>query len=83
LTPAGTYTALMTDLQKHARKSRIALVGHEPSIGEIAARLVGSRHAIPFKKGAIGRIDLDEIPPNGPGDLVWFLTPRILRGLKK
>jgi phosphohistidine phosphatase len=83
LAPGGTHTALIADLQKHARKCRIALVGHEPSIGELAARLIGSRHAIAFKKGAICRIDLDEIPPSGPGDLRWFLTPRILRGLKK
>ncbi|HZR26777.1 MAG TPA: phosphohistidine phosphatase SixA [Vicinamibacterales bacterium] len=83
LAPGASYNALMADLEKHARKSRIALVGHEPGIGELAARFIGSRHAIEFKKGAVCRIDLEEIPPAGPGDLRWFLTPRFLRAVKK
>jgi phosphohistidine phosphatase len=83
LSPGGTYAALCGDLEKHARKARIALVGHEPGIGELGARLLGSRHAIEFKKGAIARIDLDEIPPAGPGDLRWLLTPKFLRSLKR
>ena len=69
----------MADLEKHAKRARIALVGHEPGIGELAARLIGSRHPIPFKKGAICRIDVEGLPPTGPGDLRWFLTPRILQ----
>jgi phosphohistidine phosphatase len=83
LAPDGTYTAVVADLEKHARKTRIGLVGHEPAIGELAARLIGSRHPIAFKKGAVCRIDVDQIPPGGPGDLQWLLTPKILRSLKK
>jgi phosphohistidine phosphatase len=83
LTPAGTFTALVDELEKHARKTSIALVGHEPNIGEIAARLIGSRHAIEFKKGAVCRIDVEQLPPHGPGDLRWFLPPRALRSMQK
>jgi phosphohistidine phosphatase len=83
LTPAGTFTALVGDLEKHSRKTSIALVGHEPNIGEIAARLIGSRHAIEFKKGAVCRIDVEQLPPHGPGDLRWFLPPRALRSIQK
>lgn len=83
LAPEGNYSTLLTDLEKHAKKTRIALVGHEPAIGELAARLIGSRHSIEFKKGAICRIDVDGVPPGGPGDLRWLLTPKILRSLKK
>ena len=83
LAPDGNYTTLVTDLEKHGRKTRIALVGHEPGIGELAARLIGSRHSIEFKKGAVCRIDVDELPPGGPGDLRWLLTPKIMRALKK
>lgn len=83
LAPAGSYAAVMQDLEKHARKSRIALVGHEPMMGELAARLIGSRHPIEFRKGGVCRIDLDDLPPAGPGDLRWMLTPKILRALKK
>ena len=69
LKPDGSYAAVIADLGKHSRKCRIALVGHEPMIGELAARFIGSRHAIEFKKGAICRIDLDDLPPAGPGEL--------------
>jgi phosphohistidine phosphatase len=83
LTPDGSYAAVVTDLEKHARKNRIGLVGHEPSIGELAARLIGSRHSFEFKKGAVCRIDLDAIPPGGPGHLRWLLTPKILKAVRK
>lgn len=83
LAPGASYAAFVADLEKHARKHSIALVGHEPGIGELAARLVGSRHPFEFKKGAVCRIDLDEIPPSGPGHLRWMLTPKILRSIKR
>lgn len=83
LAPDGTYAAVIADLEKHGRKARLALVGHEPMIGEFAARILGSRHPIEFKKGAVCRIDIDDLPPAGPGDLRWMLTPKILRALKR
>jgi phosphohistidine phosphatase len=83
LAPGGTVTAVLSDLEKHGKRGRIALVGHEPGMGELAARLIGSRHPIPFKKGAICRIDVEGLPPAGPGDLRWFLTPKILRAIRK
>jgi phosphohistidine phosphatase len=83
LAPAGSYAAVLADLEKHSRKCRLALVGHEPMLGELAARLVGSRHPIEFKKGGVCRIDVEDLPPAGPGDLRWMLTPKILRALKK
>jgi len=83
LAPEGTYATLVADLEKHARKTRIALVGHEPGIGELAARLIGSRHSFEFKKGAVCRIDIEAVPPAGPGDLRWMVTPKILASIKK
>ena len=79
LAPAGTPAAVIQDLGKHMRKGRIALVGHEPNIGELTARLIGAREAVPFKKGAICRIDFETFPPKGIGQLRWFVTPRMLR----
>jgi phosphohistidine phosphatase len=83
LSPGGQYQAVLTDLEKQARRTRIAMVGHEPGIGELAARLAGSRHAIEFKKGAICRIDVDGLPLTEPGALRWFLTPKIMRRLRR
>ncbi len=83
LAPGGTYPEVLAELEKQARRAKIALVGHEPGIGELAARLAGSRHGFEFKKGAVCRIDVDVLPPEGPGTLRWFLTPRIMRSLKR
>jgi phosphohistidine phosphatase len=79
LAPAGTPAAVMQEIGKHARKARIALVGHEPNIGELAARLIGARSPIEFKKGGLCRIDFDVLPPKALGQLRWFLPPRLLR----
>jgi phosphohistidine phosphatase len=83
LAPGGAHAAVLTDLEKQARKTRIALVGHEPGIGELAARLIGTRHPLVFKKGAVCRIDVDAVPPHGTGTLQWFLTPRVLRSIRR
>src|SRR6266550_269206 len=37
LIPGAQYAAVMAELEKHMKKSRIALVGHEPGLGELAA----------------------------------------------
>ena len=83
LAPGGAVTAVLSELEKHAKRERIALVGHEPGIGELAARLVGTRHPIPFKKGAVCRVDVEGLPSPGPGNLRWFLTAKILRSIRK
>jgi phosphohistidine phosphatase len=83
LAPEGSFQAVLADLEKQSRRTSIALVGHEPGIGELAARLAGSRHPFEFKKGGMCRIDVEALPPAGPGTLLWFLTPRILRRLCK
>lgn len=81
LAPEGTTAGAIEEIARHRKEARLALVGHEPNIGELAAALLGARTPVPFKKGAVCRIDFDEAPPRGPGDLRWFLPPRVLRGL--
>jgi phosphohistidine phosphatase len=82
LAPAGTPTGVVQELARHAKQARVALVGHEPNLGELAARLIGAKSPIGFKKGAICRIDFDVLPPKGLGQLRWFLPPRVLRKLR-
>lgn len=81
LAPAGAPANVLQELARHARKSRIALVGHEPNMGELAARLVGARSPFQFKKGAVCCIEFEALPPKGLGTLRWFVTPRMLRKL--
>ena len=82
LAPAGTPAGVMQEIARHARKARVALVGHEPNLGELAARLIGARSPIQFKKGAICRIDFEVLPPKSLGQLQWFVTPRMLRRMR-
>lgn len=81
LAPDGTPEAVVEELAKHATRSSVALVGHEPNLGELAAHLIGARRPLEFKKGGICRIDFEAFPPEGAGSLRWFLPPRLLRQL--
>ncbi|MEO7276212.1 MAG: phosphohistidine phosphatase SixA [Vicinamibacterales bacterium] len=81
LTPEGTPDAVLAELAKHAKKSAVALVGHEPNLGELAAQLIGARCPLEFKKGGICRIDFEAFPPKETGRLRFFLPPRLLRQL--
>ena len=83
LAPDGSPTAVIAELEKHSKRARIAIVGHEPGIGELASRLAGLRTDMEFKKGAIARIDVDMLPPKGPGILRWFIPPKFLRNIRK
>lgn len=62
-------------------KRHLAVVGHEPGMGELAAWLIGARTPLPFKKGAVCRIDLDGPVTARAGRLVWFATPKMLRAM--
>jgi phosphohistidine phosphatase len=81
LAPGSSFRAVVDMLAAYSRYHALVLVGHEPGIGEIAGRLIGTRNPLPFKKGAVCRIDVDALPPAGPGRLIWFATPKILRKL--
>ena len=83
LVPGSPHNAIIEELSKQHRRHRIAIVGHEPGLGELAGRLTGGRRPLEFKKGAVCRIDVAALPPAGPGQLRWFLTPRILRKIAK
>lgn len=79
LSPGASYRRFVHELSAHAGRTRIGCVGHEPDMGRLAARLIGAARAVEFKKGAVCRIDLDALPPSGPGALRWLATPRMLR----
>ena len=83
LAPAGSTASVIQEITRHVRKPRLALVGHEPNLGELAAQLIGARTPLEFKKGGICRIDFDMLPPKGGGMLRWFATPKMLRKLSE
>lgn len=82
LRPGGSAEALVSFLAKHPGRRRVLVVGHEPDLGQMAARLIDTRHAhLAFKKGGCCLITFSEFPPKSPGELVWWLTPRVMRKL--
>jgi len=82
LSPGGRAQAINDAIKTHAKRHRrIAIVGHEPDLGELASRLLGARGNVEFKKGAVCLIEMDGATPTGPGTLRWMLTPKALRAL--
>jgi phosphohistidine phosphatase len=81
LAPGHSPTAVLAQLAKSAKRRRIALVGHEPGLGELAAHLIGAGRALPFKKGGVCRVDVESLTSRRAGALIWFVTPKVLRKL--
>ena len=81
LSPGHSPAAVVSAVGKVARRPRVALVGHEPDLGELAAYLIGAGKPLPFRKGGVCRIDLLEESVTPQWTLVWFMPPRILREL--
>ena len=80
----GGPEAILALLKRQPSDATVAMVGHEPVLSQVLARLLGSGRAerFAFKKGGAALVDL---AGNGAaaGQLIWFLKPRILRRLGK
>jgi len=75
LEPGGRRRKLVRFLRQTG-KNAVALVGHEPDLGELAAWLVGSKKAqIAFAKAAVAFISFDDVAGKGGGALKWLVTP--------
>jgi phosphohistidine phosphatase len=85
LAPGGTPAEVAEELGRHAAWAALALVGHEPGLGELAAWLIGARAALALKKGGACRIDVASLPPAPArsGQLVWLATPKMLRAMAR
>lgn len=57
---------------------RPVLVGHDPDFSDLVAQLIGSP-AVPMKKGAMVRIDVDHRLAAGGGRVAWLLTPDLFK----
>jgi phosphohistidine phosphatase len=73
---------ILAALKNHPQDATVALVGHEPVLGALLARMLGSGQAegLAFKKGGAALVDLPD-GPSTPGRLIWFLGPHVLRTL--
>ena len=83
LAPGHSPARVVDELARVTRRRRVALVGHEPGLGELAAFFLGATRAMPFKKGGICRIDVEIGGGRWSGVLAWFAPPRLLRRLAR
>ncbi len=83
LSPGHTPAAVLAQLSRTAKRRRLMLVGHEPDLGELAAHLIGSGRALPFKKGGVCRLEVESLTSRRAAALSWFLQPKMLRKLGK
>ncbi len=82
LAPSGTRPELYQEIARYARNvNSLMLVGHQPSLGEIAGEIAwGSpEHFIDLKKGGACAIDIESVRGTPTGNLISLLTPSILR----
>ncbi len=85
-TPAlagGGIGAIARVLAAHRKDACVALVGHEPWLSELLARLLGASEEGPleFKKGGVAIVEVSGRLEGG-GRLVAYLPPRLMRRLR-
>ena len=79
----GRFEAIAGLLAGYPPDAALALVGHEPWLSELLARLIGGADAarVEFRKGGAALLELDG-PPEQGGRLAWALPPRVLRRIE-
>jgi phosphohistidine phosphatase len=85
LKPGASTDRLFAEIKKHASVESLALVGHQPDMGEIISRVVqgNGNLSVVLKKGSVCLINVIETVPTLHGNLMWLLTPKQLRLLAK
>jgi phosphohistidine phosphatase len=83
LAPDGPLDDVLAWLRRQRASATVAVVGHEPQLGVLATWLLtGDRHShVAFRKGGACLIEFEGRPAAGAGQLVWALTPTLLRRL--
>jgi phosphohistidine phosphatase len=78
----GTFEEQAAVLDRFPREATVAIVGHEPYLSSLLARLVGARlsERLALKKGGVAVVELPGTLAGG-GSLVSFLPPAVLRRL--
>ncbi len=78
LQPGCTLEHLQPLLRQHSAES-IMVVGHQPDLSCMAARLIkADERSLVLKKAGLIRVDIDGRPQAGHGRLVALLTPKML-----
>jgi phosphohistidine phosphatase len=81
LKPSVPPEQLLAELAKRAKGAQsIGLVGHDPQITLLLAQVgdvpKAEQSRLEFRKGAIVRVDVGELPSARPSDPKWWLKPK-------
>lgn len=85
LAPGEPPESALDALRGHGGSEVIAVVGHQPGLGElIAACLPGSAQAQAFelRKFGVALLSFEGVPRSGTATLRWLLAPKLLRALR-
>jgi phosphohistidine phosphatase len=76
----GGFDEIASLLATFPADATVAVVGHEPDLSELLARLLGTPRAdrLVFKKGGAALVDVPSSLAEG-GTLLWYLPPRLMR----
>ncbi|HYK88129.1 MAG TPA: phosphohistidine phosphatase SixA [Acidobacteriota bacterium] len=85
LAPAGSRSEVYHGIRAHKDADGLMLVGHQPSLGELAGEIAwgSAEHYVELKKGGACALELEEFHEIPRGTLLWLLTPSILRELAR
>jgi phosphohistidine phosphatase len=78
----GSAEDIIAMLARYAGEQQVVIVGHEPTVSEVLARLLGSTagERFAFRKGGAAQIEVPGTPAEG-GRLDWFMRPKVLCAL--
>ncbi len=84
LEPGRPPAEVADALQPHAGLQSLALVGHEPSLHELASYLLSGEPSsvrLTMKKGGVARLAFPDSLRAAAAELDWLLAPGLLRAL--
>src|SRR5262249_3791925 len=84
LEPGRPPAEVVEALGPHANLQSLALVGHEPSLHELASYLLSGQPSsvrLTMKKGGVAHLVFPEAPRAAAAELEWLLAPGLLRAL--
>jgi phosphohistidine phosphatase len=79
LLPGAEPSAFFRELARRREVSTVFCFGHAPHVDELVAAAVGVKHPITeMKKAGVAQVELKRISPPS-GQLVWLVTPKLVR----
>jgi phosphohistidine phosphatase len=78
LVPASRPEAVWDEIRQHKDADAVMLVGHEPLLSQLIAYLLAAPTLqIDLKKGALVRVDMDQVGTQPHGTLKWLVIPKL------